>query len=86
MSDLSRFYFDLRFGDEEIVDEEGRDLPNLEAARREAARGIRSIVCADAMQGVLDLRGRLVLRDGGRAELLSIGFDEAFEITGTWRG
>jgi hypothetical protein len=35
---MRRFYFHLRAGDELVPDEEGIDLPDLSAARREATR------------------------------------------------
>jgi hypothetical protein len=34
---MPRYFFDIREGDEVIPDEEGMDLPDLEAAFREAA-------------------------------------------------
>jgi hypothetical protein len=35
---MARFYFHLRAGDRLISDEEGMDLPDVSAARREAVR------------------------------------------------
>ena len=40
---MRRFYFHLRAGDELVPDEEGIDLPDLSAARREAIEAVREL-------------------------------------------
>jgi hypothetical protein len=40
---MPRYFFDIRDGEELIADEEGMDLPDLEAAFREAARSLAEI-------------------------------------------
>ena len=40
---MRRYYFDLRDGDELTVDEEGLELPDLDAVQQEAARSLRDM-------------------------------------------
>ena len=40
---MPRYFFDIRDGEELIPDEEGMDLPDLEAAFREAVRSLADI-------------------------------------------
>jgi hypothetical protein len=44
MVSMTRFYFHVRSGGELIVDREGIELPDLDAARKEADRAARHLV------------------------------------------
>ncbi|QAY79429.1 hypothetical protein [Sphingosinicella sp. BN140058] len=77
---MRHYYFHVRNGTGVIRDEEGRDLPDDEAARGEAMKGIRSIISSEAAAGLLDLTGALDIADAQGQLLVTIGFDEAFEI------
>ncbi|WP_114952039.1 DUF6894 family protein [Sphingosinicella terrae] len=81
---MPHFFFDLHNGLGLVSNEEGRELPDLETARREAIKGIRSIISAEVEKGELDLTGRLVVRDGDGAETLVIPFHESLTIVGRW--
>jgi hypothetical protein len=55
---MGRFYFHLRAGDHVIPDEQGQDLPDVSAARREAiqpARGARGSTSAQVKSQPADL-------------------------------
>ncbi len=67
-----------------VADEEGRELQDLEAVRREALKGIRSVIAAEVEKGRLDLTGKMTIHDGDHAEVLVILFDEALAISGRW--
>jgi hypothetical protein len=41
---MTRYFFDIRDGDEFVPDEEGMELPHVEAAQVEAARSLADIV------------------------------------------
>jgi hypothetical protein len=41
---MARFYFHIRRGEELVTDEEGVDLPDVEAARREGLLAAREIL------------------------------------------
>jgi hypothetical protein len=46
---MGHFYFHLKDGDELIADDEGADLPSVEAAKVEADHAIREMLC-DALK------------------------------------
>jgi hypothetical protein len=75
-----RYHFDLHNGTGFVEDEEGRELADLEAARAEGLKGIRSIVSEDVQRGILDLDGRLEVRDEDGTLILTIPFAEAVKI------
>jgi Domain of unknown function (DUF6894) len=60
---MRRFYFHLRAGDELVPDEEGIDLPDLSAARREAIEAARELL-AEAIKD-----GRAEVADGEGREI-----------------
>lgn len=74
------YYFNVENAIGLIPDEEGRELPDLEAARAEAIKGARSILADDVLKGNLDLRARIDITDGDGKILLSLGFSEAIEL------
>jgi len=63
-------------------DEEGRELPDLAAARRLAIDSARDMICADVRQGWLDLEHEIVVADESGEKLLVLRFGEAFELRG----
>ena len=81
---MPRYHFDVQGRTGLVLDEEGRELADLEVARREALKGIRSLISADVEKGVLDLTGQLTLRDGTGGTVLLLRFEEAVTITGAW--
>ncbi len=81
---MPRFYFNFQNGAGFVADEDGRELRDLETARREALKGIRCLIAAEVQKGRLDLTGKMTLHDGDRAEILVIPLDEALTISGRW--
>ena len=61
-------------------DKEGQALPDLDAARDEAVRGIRSLLADELKSGKVDLRGRVDVVDDADRLLITVPFDEAFAI------
>ena len=81
---MPRYHFDFHNGVGFVPDAEGRELPNLEAVKREALKGIRSVIAAEVEKGTLDLTGKMTIRGEDQAEILVIAFDEALMIRGRW--
>lgn len=77
---MPRYHFNVHNGVGVVADEEGRELPDVDAARAEAVRGIRSLIAEEVMGGRVDLRGRLDLTDGDGKVLAAIGFADTVEI------
>jgi hypothetical protein len=61
-------------------DEEGLELPDLEAARESATEGIRSILSEEVRGGRFDLEGRVEIADGAGTVLEIVRFPEAVEV------
>lgn len=78
---MPHFYFDVHNGHGDTLDEEGVDLMDQAAARQIAVESIRSMVAEDARKGIIDLDGRIDVRDGARNILLTVCFAEAFWLT-----
>jgi hypothetical protein len=63
------------------TDDEGLDLPDLDAAREQALESARELVCDAVHKGYLNLDHRIEIEDekGGRVTLT---FRDAFTVTG----
>ena len=77
---MIRYFFHVHNGIGLIDDEDGRELLDLGRAREEAIKGIRSIVSDEALQGRIDLSGRITIADETGATALTVKFEEAFEV------
>ena len=62
------------------TDEEGMDLPDLEAARRQAVEGIRSILQDEVGHGEIDFEGRVEVLDEGGNLLATVTFHDAVSV------
>jgi hypothetical protein len=78
---MPRFFFHVHNGIGLIEDEYGRELPDLARVRTEAIKGIRSIVGDEVLKGRIDLRGRIDIVDELALVVMTVSFEEAFEIT-----
>ena len=77
---MAHYHFNLHNSIGFVPDEEGRELAGLDEARAEAVAGVRSLVAADALQGRIDLRGRLEVLDGSGSILFTVPFGDAVEV------
>lgn len=77
---MAHYYFHLfnRIGF--VRDEEGQELPSLEAAREAAIQAIRDIISEEAKQGIVHLGGRVDICDGADQVLESVPFHNAVEL------
>lgn len=66
---MPRCFFDLRDGADFTMDEEGEDLPDLEAARREALRVIGDAIRDPGREGSSALQVAVEVRSSGGAVL-----------------
>jgi len=74
------FYLHIRSGGHVILDEDGLDLPDIEAARYEAIRGARGLMAAELETGILHLAQAIVIHDDTGHEIGCIEFREAVQI------
>lgn len=77
---MPRFYFHLHERATVCLDGEGRDLPDLAAARVHAIRDARDVMCGDVIAGRLALDSSIDIADEAGAILLAVPFSEAVQI------
>jgi len=69
---MPRYFISLFNGDTDIVDEEGRELPDLETARRVAMKAGGEIVADEMAQSREKIRLVLLIEDEARERLLEL--------------
>jgi hypothetical protein len=74
---VPQYFFHIRGGEIECDDEEGMDLPNEDAAGREAERAARSLLAAAVLEGRLPLQEMIVVTDGGGSTIAKITYGQA---------
>jgi len=74
---MSRYFFDLDEDGDVTADHEGRELPDVAAARDQAIREARALLSSDVSHGKLRLDSRIRVREAGGAEVLAVNFAEA---------
>lgn len=79
---MPRYYFHI-YNDLVALDEEGRELPNIAAAREEAIKGARGLMAEELEQsGRMRLQHRIEVADEQGRVLLTIPFKELVDIEG----
>ena len=78
---MPRYYFHICNGSGFVEDEEGQELPDLEAARAFAVRSARSIMASDVQRGMLDLSSFIEIEDPLHQLVHTLGFEEAIDLT-----
>ena len=73
-SPVTRYYFDTRDGDTFIVDDVGVELPNVEAARDQAAIGLAEMA-KDVLPGSVRRELAIEVRDGQPVLRTSLVFE-----------
>lgn len=75
---MPRYYLHVRDGVDEMLDPDGSDLPDLDAARESALAGARELLAADMTQGILDLRYRIDIENTAGEIVDTLRFADAF--------
>jgi len=78
---MARFYFHLSEGQSVLIDSEGVDLPDNEAAERRALDSARDILSAEIRQGRVPLNMHLAVEDECGLTVHRLPFTQAVEIT-----
>ncbi len=74
---MSRFYFDLRDGEEFTRDEEGQELDDVAAAKTEATQSLAQLA-KDALRRETRCQMAIEVRDAAKLPLLRASF--VFEV------
>lgn len=77
---MPRFFFHVYNGHGDTLDEAGSELESQAAARQLAVDSVRSMVSEDARRGVIDLEGRIDVKDTSDNLLLRVEFVQAFDV------
>lgn len=83
---MPRFYFHICNGDGFTVDEEGRELIDLAAARQAAITGARDLMSTEIRDGHLNPASFIEVEDDQHQLLFTLAFSEAFEIRTPGKG
>ena len=77
---MPRFYFHVCNGNGFVEDEEGQELPDLEAARAAAISAARDIMARDVQRGALDLSSFIEIEDPEHRLVHTLGFEDAVDL------
>ena len=77
---MQHYYFHLHNRIGFVPDQEGKPCPDLDEARAQAVRDIRSIISEEAKEGVIDLNGRIEIASGDGDVVAVVQFPQAFEL------
>lgn len=78
---MPRFYFHV-FNDESVLDEEGAELSDWDAARDRAIESARALACDSIQRGHLNLDHHIEVVDESDKRIMTVTFREAFTIEG----
>lgn len=76
---MPRYYFHL-YNDVISMDEEGVDLPDLEAARANGIKEARAMMLETVAEGRINFSHRIDIADESGAVVDSVTFGEAVEV------
>ncbi len=76
---MQQFFFHL-YDDAVALDEEGKQLPGLDAARECAIAEARHIACAEVLEGHLNLKHRIEVADETGNVLAKVHFQDAVHV------
>lgn len=79
---MLKLFFHLHECGTEIIDEEGVEVESLKDARLHAIRDERSIMSSEVRAGKLCLSCHISVDDAHGANVMTVTFREALEITG----
>jgi hypothetical protein len=77
---LPRFYFHICDGSGFTEDEEGQELPDQEAARNEAIRGLRDISAGELRRGEMNLGSFIEVEDQAHRLVMTADFSDAVRV------
>ncbi|MBX9930910.1 MAG: hypothetical protein K2Y56_05145 [Methylobacterium sp.] len=77
---MPRYYLHIRDGERTIPDEEGYDLPDLDAAKAEAVEGARTVLSEKLKIGELLDGQRIDIMDEAGSLLATVWFRDVFRV------
>ncbi len=77
---MPRYFFHVCNGDGFTTDEEGLELPDVDAARATAVEGLRDIMASELKDGLLKTASFIEIEDETHELLLTVPFSEAVTV------
>lgn len=77
---MPRFFFHLKDGQDTLLDAEGIELDDAEAARHSALVEARNIISHEALKGTIDLTQCIEVLDSAGALICALEFSDAVEV------
>ena len=75
-----RYFFHLRESGSLILDDEGLELPGIDAVEKAAISAARSVIAAEAMAGRIALGPVIEVRDESGERVLDLRFRDAVDV------
>jgi hypothetical protein len=79
---MPQFFFDLHECGRVLIDDEGVEMPDAEAARTNAVHEARQIMAAEVSHGRLCLACHIEVQDEARNVVLVVAFADAIVLSG----
>ena len=77
---MARYFFHLRDGRDETLDQEGSEFSDMDAVRQAVLVGVRDLIAGDVLQGVIDFRFRVEAENEAGEIVYSLPFKQAVRI------
>lgn len=77
---MPRYYFHVCNGSGFTEDQKGQELPNQEAARKVAIRGLRDISAGELRRGEMNLGSFIEVEDGAHRLIMTVAFSDAVRL------
>lgn len=78
---MPRFYLHVCNGDGFSEDEQGQDLPGIEAARQMAVDGLRGILSEEMKAGQLNMASFIEIEDENHQLVMTVPFADAVSVS-----
>lgn len=77
---VPRYFLHICNGNGFTEDEQGQELPNADAARNEAIRGLRDISAAELKRGEMNLGSFIEIEDEAGRLIMTVDFHDAVRV------
>lgn len=78
---MPRYYLNICNGSGFVEDEEGFELPGLDAAREKAIDGLRDIMAGEMRRGEINMGSYIEIEDENHRVVMTVPFLEAVRVT-----